>query len=158
MRTFTTGIAAIGLAAAQEAPCVGTLPMECDMECADAPPAGCNAREKTLCAASVDLMVSDHAKEMGNAVALIAMKIAKRQQLNQQQRSRQRGLPPLLDQLNRQPLSTLPRASLRPRAAQAAEVDQSVAVPTVQTSSPSLASLFSRKTGNISTWIFGSMK
>merc|ERR1712004_87810 len=54
-------------------------------------------REKTLCADSVDLMVSDHAKETDNAVALIAMKIAKRQQLNQQQRSRQRGLPPLLD-------------------------------------------------------------
>ncbi|CBY23653.1 unnamed protein product [Oikopleura dioica] len=46
MRTFTTGIAAIGLAGAQEAPCVGTLPMECDLECADAPPAGCNAEAK----------------------------------------------------------------------------------------------------------------
>ncbi|CBY42746.1 unnamed protein product, partial [Oikopleura dioica] len=39
-------IAAIGLPVAQEAPCVGTLPMECDLECADAPPAGCNAEAK----------------------------------------------------------------------------------------------------------------
>lgn len=112
-------------------------------------------RQKILCADSVDLMASGTAKEMDLAVALIAMKIA-----NQQRRSRQQGLQQPLNRRNQRLRFTPPRASLIRRVNQEAVelADQSAVVPTVRMSSLRLASLFSRRTGNISTWIFGSTR
>ena len=68
------------------------------------------------------------------AAAPIAMKIAKQQQLNRHRRNRQRGLQPLLSQLNRPPLSILLQANLIQQTAAVEDLaDQSAAVPTVQT-------------------------
>jgi len=79
---------------------------------------------------------SDPVKETELAAAQIAMKIAKQPQpqLNRHRRNRQRGLQPLLSQLNRPQLSILLQANLIQQTAAVEDLaDQSAAVPTVQT-------------------------